>query len=196
MNGPEDSQPAPDWRAIASDAVNTHRAVQDPNELAALLWIASDAGPRTVLEIGTFNGGTAWALSQLPTVETIITVDLKPEPGAGAVLAGLRPAVWMLRADSTRQETADEVKAQLGEDDVDLLFIDGAHDLASVRADWRLYRRLVAPGGIVAFHDVTPHVGQPDVQVHVLWDQIRPYYRTSKIEHNPGVWAGIGIVWM
>lgn len=35
----------------------------------------------------------------------------------------------------------------------DLIFIDAAHDLASVRTHQRIARRLVAPGGVVAFHD-------------------------------------------
>ncbi len=36
----------------------------------------------------------------------------------------------------------------------DLLFIDGDHSYAGVLCDWLLYRGAVAPGGIVAFHDV------------------------------------------
>ena len=37
---------------------------------------------------------------------------------------------------------------------VDLLFIDGDHQYASVLTDWLLYSPLVRPGGLVAFHDV------------------------------------------
>lgn len=36
---------------------------------------------------------------------------------------------------------------------VDLLFIDGDHTYEAVRRDWTLYRDLVRPGGIIAFHD-------------------------------------------
>lgn len=34
-----------------------------------------------------------------------------------------------------------------------VVFVDGAHDAASVERDSRLARRLVAPGGVVAWHD-------------------------------------------
>lgn len=36
---------------------------------------------------------------------------------------------------------------------LDLLFIDGDHRYDAVLVDWLLYSHLVAPGGIVAFHD-------------------------------------------
>ncbi len=42
---------------------------------------------------------------------------------------------------------------------VDLLFIDGDHQYASVLADWLLYSPLVRPGGVVAFHDIALTVG-------------------------------------
>mgnify|MGYP001560589978 CR=1 FL=1 len=49
---------------------------------------------------------------------------------------------------------------------VDLLFIDGDHQYASVLTDWLLYSPLVKPGGLVAFHDVAlrvkDHYGVPD----------------------------------
>ena len=41
----------------------------------------------------------------------------------------------------------------LKNESVDLLFIDGGHDLATVRRDIELYLPLVKPGGVIAFHD-------------------------------------------
>lgn len=48
----------------------------------------------------------------------------------------------------------------------DLLFIDAGHDYADVEADWRNYRPMVRPGGIVAFHDALPRAAYPEVRVH------------------------------
>lgn len=49
---------------------------------------------------------------------------------------------------------------------VDLLFIDGDHQYASVLTDWLLYSPLVKPGGLVAFHDfgltLEGHYGVPE----------------------------------
>jgi hypothetical protein len=38
----------------------------------------------------------------------------------------------------------------------DVVFIDGDHALASITADWLLYRSLARSDGIVAFHDIQP----------------------------------------
>lgn len=44
-----------------------------------------------------------------------------------------------------------------------LLFIDGAHDEASVRADIRAFLPLVRAGGTIALHDCGPDTGWPGV---------------------------------
>ena len=36
---------------------------------------------------------------------------------------------------------------------VDLVFVDGDHELESCRLDWELFSRWVTPGGVVVFHD-------------------------------------------
>lgn len=49
---------------------------------------------------------------------------------------------------------------------VDLLFIDGDHQYASVLTEWLLYSPLVKPGGLIAFHDIgltiEGHYGVPE----------------------------------
>jgi len=39
---------------------------------------------------------------------------------------------------------------------IDILFVDGDHSFAGCRADFDRYHDLVAPGGIVVFHDTAP----------------------------------------
>ncbi len=55
---------------------------------------------------------------------------------------------------------------QCASDGVDLLFIDGDHQYASVLTDWLLYSPLVRPGGLIAFHDIAltvkGHYGVPE----------------------------------
>lgn len=36
---------------------------------------------------------------------------------------------------------------------VDFVFIDGDHSYEGLKADWEVWRQLVAPGGIIALHD-------------------------------------------
>jgi predicted O-methyltransferase YrrM len=77
----------------------------------------------------------------------------------------------------------------------DWLFIDADHHYEAVLKDWDNYMPMVAPGGIVAFHDIVPH-GQPDVQVSRLWSEIqRDQWRTVTImEDAKSTTCGIGIV--
>lgn len=49
--------------------------------------------------------------------------------------------------------TVFAVHEQVGGQSLDMLFIDGDHRYEGVLEDWLLYSHLVAPGGIVAFHD-------------------------------------------
>jgi predicted O-methyltransferase YrrM len=187
--------PRPDWRAIASIAVNDHRAIQHTAELAALLSMAEVAQVRTVLEIGTYAGGTAWAFAQLPTVTRVITVDADPQPTAAVTLNQTDGKAVLVNGHSAASATRHEVVRLLNGTPPDLLFIDAAHDLGSVTDDWQIYGPMVRPGGLVAFHDVEEHRGRPEVEVHHLWQRVRKAYPSVKITAAPGEWAGIGIIW-
>jgi predicted O-methyltransferase YrrM len=57
----------------------------------------------------------------------------------------------------------------LKNESVDLLFIDGGHDLATVRRDIELYVPLVKPGGVVAFHDFHSGCDVPTA----VWEAIK-----------------------
>ena len=46
---------------------------------------------------------------------------------------------------------------------LDMLFIDGDHRYEGVLADWLLYKHLVSPGGIVAFHDAASGISEAGV---------------------------------
>ncbi len=54
---------------------------------------------------------------------------------------------------------------------------------------------MIAVGGIVAFHDITP---RPDYGVHELWGEIKqePGVRTLEIVENSGSFNGIGVVYL
>ena len=48
---------------------------------------------------------------------------------------------------------------------VDFLFIDGDHSYDGIRGDWEAWRDLIAPRGVVAFHDSQAVPGMsPDIE--------------------------------
>jgi predicted O-methyltransferase YrrM len=101
----------------------------------------------------------------------------------------------LIRADSHDPHTLRSVRDLEGA--VDLLFIDGDHGYDGVRADFENYAPLVKPGGLIAFHDIVPHV-DPSCQVDRLWNKLRNVYETREFVDSDddvnGGWAGIGVI--
>lgn len=138
-------------------------------------WIA----PRipqggTYLEIGVFLGASLAKMGELRPDINLIAVDpwiADPAPGwAGlgifaheveargslflAFIHNMKTfAPDVLRRTRVIQGTAATVGLL---QPVDMIFIDGAHDYASVRADLRAFAPYVRGGGIISGHDYTP----------------------------------------
>ena len=49
---------------------------------------------------------------------------------------------------------------------VDYVFIDAEHSWDGICADWAFWTNRVAPGSIIALHDVLPIQGQPQFGSH------------------------------
>jgi predicted O-methyltransferase YrrM len=152
------------------------------SELAMLALAAREASPGSeIIEIGTFDGRTALnlAINAAPSV-AIATLDLppdqqsamqieaserryvdKPAPGARLRQCG---APWRAAAGRVRQLHGDSAtfdwSAHLG--CAGLVFVDGSHAYDYAKKDSQTALRLVAPGGIVLWHDygVWPGVTQ------------------------------------
>ena len=81
----------------------------------------------------------------------------------------------------------------------DFIFLDAGHAEHEVQADWDNYAPLVAPGGIIALHDILPGRGpQAWIQVAPVWQRIqRQGYVTQELVASVDVdWGGIGVVYL
>ncbi len=126
----------------------------DLDEGAHLYRLALEAAKRSpaprVLEIGRAKGGSTVILAAgIGPAGKVVSVDLTP-PGDDylrELLArtGLADRVELLVGDSR--------KMPLPEGLFDLVFIDGDHEYAGVKADWERVKTLVRPGAEVLFHD-------------------------------------------
>jgi predicted O-methyltransferase YrrM len=63
----------------------------------------------------------------------------------------------LMGRDSHSETTFRRVARLLGGRSIGFLFIDGDHSRYGVRQDFDMYSPLVAPGGLVAFHDISPN---------------------------------------
>lgn len=123
-------------------------------------------GPKHYLEIGARRGGSFWMLTQaMPVGSLAIAIDL---PGARwgddesdrylldniGELEGAGYAAYAMLVDSHHVSTAQALEAMVVVPSFDLILVDGDHTREGVELDFEMYRRYVAPGGMMAFHDI------------------------------------------
>ena len=111
---------------------------------------------KTILELGTASGRSTVCLGQ--RAERVVSIDIGDQSEAAEWLAryGLTERVTLLRGD-----VGDVARTLPGP--FDMAFVDTEHDTASVERDIDAALRLLAPGGLIAFHDY-PDPGWPDVR--------------------------------
>lgn len=168
-------------------------------ELVVLCSIARLERARTVFEIGTSLGVTAFNLAlNLPEDRVLFTLDLAVvEAGqasietAHEVSISDRKMIFAARQSRRFLGSAIEVKVkQLYGDSAtfdygpykgqcDIVFVDGAHSLAYVAGDRDAAFQLVRPGGLVLWHDYNDGYFWPDVHRHLL--QVARQHRIHRI---------------
>jgi predicted O-methyltransferase YrrM len=184
-------------------------ASQKHDELMPLLDKIDALRPRFVCEIGTSAGGTLYLLTRVSHERAVIvSVDLAIPPHTASARAGLAKKgqrLISIDGDSHSEVTKDAVLRALGENPLDVLFIDGDHSYEGVRADFEDYAPLVRAGGIVALHDVNPDfrtrhdVETPSISGDVprYWSELKEQYKTEELIADPDQDGfGIGVVYV
>ena len=183
------------------------RPSQIPSEIKELLKEVKAISPSTILEIGTYKGGTLYLFTRFLNPQRIITIDLPdaypPEKIKFFRLFGPDKELYFLRSNSHSIETVNRVSYILKSDKIDFLFIDGDHSYKGVKLDFEMYRKFVRKGGIIAFHDIA----HPKLGVIRFWNEIKYKYPSKEIiasdiemlryARRPSEmqgWGGIGIL--
>jgi SAM-dependent methyltransferase len=120
----------------------------------ALLWRI--AAGRDMLELGTASGRSTVCLAR--SARRVVSVDVADQSEAAE---WVRRFGCANRVEFRRGDAADVCSALSGS--FGLIFIDTLHDAASVTRDIASALPLLAPGGLLAFHDY-PDLGWPDVR--------------------------------
>lgn len=191
---------------LARRSVIRHGAIQHVDELTKFTKIVQQQSPRTVLEIGTAQGGVFWLMCRLAAPNaTLISLDLPPSErhsGGERIAIDLESmknpgqTVHVIHGDSHAPETPGQVQKILGDRALDLLFIDGDHTYDGVRQDYLMYSPLVRPGGLIAFHDIVK-THWPGCQVDRFWGELvqdRSLDSKEIIGHVPSHFGGIGLI--
>jgi cephalosporin hydroxylase len=136
-------------RELAIEAVMHQYAAQDPGELAGTLLAVAAVRPERICEIGCLDGGTLWCWRACGAQHVYGITAPVNNPG------WVRPhGATLMFGDSHDPVSRTWLVAQLAGELLDVLFIDGDHTAAGVRADWADYSPLVRPGGLVVIHDI------------------------------------------
>lgn len=182
--------------------------MQSEMEIRGLYERVARQRPKLVMEIGTCHGGTLymWCQAADPAA-TLISLDL-PSGEFGGGYRDCRGQLYqqfsqpgqtlhLVRANSHEPATTERIRQLLGGRKIDFLFIDGDHTYAGVRRDFELYTPFVAPGGLVALHDVVHRPEQPRIEVWKFWRELKEGggLVSEWIENAPGKRPiGIGLL--
>ncbi len=118
-------------------------------DIVALCAIAKKVKPRRILEIGTARGRTTLLLFDNCPEAEILTYDI--DPNAGVYFKTLNPPPARIRL-SICDVHSDTARLRDGEK-FDFIFIDANHIERAVKADSELAFDLLAPGGVILWHD-------------------------------------------
>jgi cephalosporin hydroxylase len=180
------------------------KPMQDDRELLDMVRVIERRQPRVIMEIGTRSGGTlfGWVRASR-AAELVISIDLPDGRFGGgydrrrsrlyAAFAADRPdtRMVMIRADSHAPATIAAAREILAGRSVDFLFIDGDHTLAGVRSDVEQYGAMVAPGGMIALHDIRT-TGR-EREVSTFWAEYKRTHECEEIAYR-SAHLGIGII--
>jgi len=183
------------------------RPCQIKEEFVELLKIFKELNPKCILEIGTANGGTLFCFCKLARDDaTIISIDLPEGPFGGGYPEWKIPIyqaftkqnqkIDLLRKDSHQQDTLEEVKKILNDNQLDFLFIDADHSYEGVKKDFEMYSPLVRKGGIIAFHDIAKHPPETGCEVEKFWNEIKNTFEFRELIRDVNqVGCGIGVIY-
>lgn len=184
------------------------RPWQAPAELLELARIVQAQHPRTMLEIGSARGGTLFVWCQMADPQaTVVSIDL-PEGAFGGGYGADRVPIMhklkqngqklhLLQADSHSLETLRQVEGILEANRVQFLFLDGDHSYEGVRQDFEMYSPLVAPGGIIGFHDIVEAPAATAGEVNRFWNEVKLRFRHRElIDDKAHSGYGIGLLFV
>jgi hypothetical protein len=142
-----------------------------PHDVAG--WLDYDEGRelsrlargKRVLEIGSFCGRSTICLAQ--TAKSVVAVDYFDGRGTPEARDTRGEFLHNLRRYKVHEVVEPADPEAIPERKYDFIFIDGAHDEDSVRADIEKSLPLLAEGGLLAFHDYDNHNYDPGVKVAV-----------------------------
>jgi len=177
---------------------------QKREEIQWLFDLVRAIRPRVVVEIGLDLGGTLflWSRAAAPNAH-LLAIDTSLPGRLGlwspfhlvrrGFAVGSQRLSLLMGSDSHSESTLRRVVTLLRGRAIDFLFIDGDHSRDGVWQDFNMYSPLVAPGGLIAFHDISQSPADWTKGVARFWQEFSAEHETQErvVSGDPGF--GIGV---
>ena len=183
------------------------RPGQIAEEIQSLLLIIQKLKVNTMLEIGTWNGGTLFLFARMANSNAkIISLDMPGGEFGGGYekfkipfftnFAQENQKIYLIRASSHLASSLLKVKNTLEDRKLDFLFIDGDHSYNGVKKDFEMYSPLVRKDSLIAFHDILKNPIETRCEVYSFWNEIKETYNYQELVNDPRQnWGGIGLIY-
>jgi cephalosporin hydroxylase len=178
--------------------------IQNRYEIENAVEFVKNLNIKNFMEIGTNQGGTFYCWSKICAEDGLkISVDWTHEARGGTanfniedrnnVLKGLGSNVHIINGDSHSEDIYQQVKAIIGDEKLDFLFIDGDHSHLGVKLDYHMYKEFVKKGGWIGFHDIksTEMHHEQGCYVDYFWDELNNEKAWFITDND---WGGIGMI--
>lgn len=129
--------------------------------------------PATYVEIGAYSGASACLMLSHEMETNVISIDIGTPIPKEIVFENVSRfrkesnSFKYIEGDSTKEETVSKLLQELGDTQIDILFIDGDHSYNGVIRDFELYSKYVSNGGYIIFDDYLDKEYSPDVKLAV-----------------------------
>jgi glycosyltransferase involved in cell wall biosynthesis/cephalosporin hydroxylase len=166
--------------------------MQIPMEIENLQLTVAKSNPKVILEIGTANGGTIARWFEIPSVQTIFSVDLAVGIHGGAgfeertyVISDCieqanqcKKIFFPINGDSRHPYLINRIRELLNGQKIDFLFIDGDHTYNGVKGDFEVYKEFIHENTLIGFHDIIDSQFHRDEGCFVanFWDELKLNY--------------------
>jgi predicted O-methyltransferase YrrM len=136
----------------------------DPLELYSVAVLVGARQPKTIFEIGTFDGATTLMMARMAPDAQVFTLDLAPEDlGDDGLLTRVHANAGGVGSRFSQAPEGRHVTQLYGDSRtfdfspyygrMDLVLVDGGHEADCVEPDTANALKMVAPGGLVVWDD-------------------------------------------
>ena len=193
----------PGWATIDSHWVPSHVVETAWLEHGAFAsWLVGALKPRVIVELGTHNGYSYFAMCEAVVRRGLPTKTFAVDTWHGDDHAGFYgEEIYSLVNRVNDRDYAgfstllrgyfSDFVDTFDDGSIDLLHIDGRHGYEDAREDFESWLPKVSSRGVVIFHDITVHAA--GFGVFQLWDELQTRYPSFTFEHGNGLGVlGVG----